>query len=112
VKLKWCRPDTIVRPEDVRWLVVWYRPCSEMWSPIHDYVEWHGMVDGTVVYWHCPPGEYPRLVCAEFDAREGLERLLETYKRDRPAKVYCEGELPPELLAICGGEGSKPTVSP
>jgi hypothetical protein len=107
VRSKWCRPDTIVSPADVRWYVMWRRPCSERWS-LHDNVEWYGMVDGAVVYlfWYCPPGEYPRSMCVEFDSGEGLERLLRAYKRDRPARVYCSGELPRELLlTVCEGGG-------
>jgi hypothetical protein len=43
-------------------------------------------------------------MCVEFDPGEGLERLLRAYKRDRPARVYCSGELPRELLlTVCGG---------
>jgi hypothetical protein len=103
VKSKWCRPDTLWRSTDTRWYVEWRRPCSERWGDVH--VEWHGMVDGRIVYffWHCPPQQYPELMCVEVDSDEGLKVLLRAYKKDRPSKIYCSGELPPELLAICGG---------
>jgi hypothetical protein len=70
------------------------------------------MVDGRIVYffWHCPPNSLPELMCVEFNAREGLERLLRAYKRDRPARVYCSGELPRELLAVCGGDELRPSI--
>ena len=111
MRSKWCRPDTIMRPGDRKWYVDWWRrSCFEKGSL--DNVEWHGMVDGVVVYyfWCCPSGGYPELICVEFDAREGLERLLRAYERDRPAKVYCRGELPQELLAICGGDELRPST--
>jgi hypothetical protein len=122
VKSKWCRPDTLWRSTDKKWYVEWCRPCHERWGShdniiIHDRiveynVEWHGMVDNRIVYhfWHCPPGGYPELVCVEFDEREGLERLLRAYEKDRPARVYCRGELPQELLAICGGDELRPST--
>jgi len=112
VRSKWCRPDTLWERGDVKWYVGWYRPCHERWGfydgiYIHDRiversVGWYGMVDGRVVhfFWKCQPEEYPDLMCVELD-NEGIGVLLRNLEKDRPAKVYCSGELPPELLAIC-----------
>ena len=104
MRSKWCRPDALITGADIRWYVAWRGQCSERWSLL-DTVEWYGMVDGAIVYffWSCPPGEYPRSMCAEFDKDRGLKIMLKAHERHRPAKVYCRGELPQELLAICGG---------
>jgi hypothetical protein len=103
LKVKWCKPGVIVKPNNIRWYVEWE------WGNGWNTTIWCGMVDGTVVRfsWYNLRGypEPPMTICIEYDSEEGLRKLLRDYEKDHDKGhikvVGCGGELPQELLAIC-----------
>ena len=106
---KWCRDDTVILRSDVKWFMSWTTyDCPYFILGVDR--EWHGMVDGAVVYffWHCPPSKLPELMCVEFDEDEGIKVLLRNLEKDKlkslemnkPLNIYYYGELPRELSDV------------